>query len=817
MDASGRPTILIVDDEAFNVSVLEQELEDLGYATLSAADGAQALQQIARHAPDVVLLDMMMPVLDGFAVLERLKADPATRELAVIVISAAHDLGRVARAIELGAEDYLPKPFEPVLLRARLEACLDRKRRRDRELAFLEQVSVLTAAAQAVEVGTFEPLSLSGVAARPDALGRLAGVFTQMAAEVRLREARLQRQLTLLERDRQNRREAAADTVAAYLPMDRRQALARGEALPAVSSGSVLLADVSGFTALTGTLARELGWQRGAEEIVAQLNLVFGALIDELHRFGGSAVSFAGDAVTCWFAGDDGRLALTCALAMARAALPFAALRTPGGAPGAVAIKVAVAAGETARRLVGDPQARQFEVLLGTPVRQAGQGEQLAGPGEVLAHEGVARSCGADLSVVAWRTAPNRERFAVIASTSAPTPERPWPELPAGALPADLARPWLLPEVYEQVCAGRSEFLSELRRAAALFVGFSGLGERPGENETAGQRLDAFTRWAQGVLVQHGGCALQLTPTDDGAYLYATFGVPLAHQDDVLRALAAALELQQPPTELSFLRGLRTGLSYGTLRAGAYGGAGQRTYGAQGDSVNLAARLMQASDAGLLCDEEVYQAARSRLEFGEQPSVLVKGKASPVRVYRPLAPTLRGALDAHLDHLPAAAQLTLKVASVLGDVFPLNLLLAVHPGGVGASDLRPLTAVGLLEARAGAAGEEYGFGAFSLRRQVYERLLFAQRRHLHRLAAEWYERHHAADLTPHLSVLSHHWERAEQPDQAARYLEQAAQHARTQGDHHAAWAALRGSLALEPRSAGSTEAALGPAKEEPRP
>ena len=133
-----RPKILIVDDEPFNVDYLEQELEDLDYDTLSAANGREALAQTTAGSPDVVLLDVMMPELDGFQVLERLKADKNTRNIPVIIISALNDLRSVVRGIELGAEDYLPKPFDPVLLKARLGACLEKKRLRDQEQLYLK-------------------------------------------------------------------------------------------------------------------------------------------------------------------------------------------------------------------------------------------------------------------------------------------------------------------------------------------------------------------------------------------------------------------------------------------------------------------------------------------------------------------------------------------------------------------------------------------------------------------------------------------------------------------------------------------------------
>lgn len=130
------PKILIVDDVPLNVELLQQLLEELGYQTVSAANGQAALALIPTAAPDLILLDIMMPVMDGFETLERLKANPATRELPVIIISARHDLADVVQGIERGAEDYLPKPFDPVLLRARLSASLDKKRLRDIEAKY---------------------------------------------------------------------------------------------------------------------------------------------------------------------------------------------------------------------------------------------------------------------------------------------------------------------------------------------------------------------------------------------------------------------------------------------------------------------------------------------------------------------------------------------------------------------------------------------------------------------------------------------------------------------------------------------------------
>jgi phosphoserine phosphatase RsbU/P len=132
--------ILIVDDEPFNVDYLEQELEELHYLTVSAANGQEALEKVQSESPDLILLDIMMPVMDGFEVLSRLKANPATRDLPIIVISANTDLNSVVRGIRMGADDYLPKPFEDTLLHARISSSLERKRLRDVEQLYMKSM-----------------------------------------------------------------------------------------------------------------------------------------------------------------------------------------------------------------------------------------------------------------------------------------------------------------------------------------------------------------------------------------------------------------------------------------------------------------------------------------------------------------------------------------------------------------------------------------------------------------------------------------------------------------------------------------------------
>ena len=127
--------ILIVDDQEENCTVLQRRLEKEGHTCAAVYDGATALDRLVAEDFDLVLLDIMMPGIDGREVLRRIKTDEKLRHIPVIMISALDQIESVVACIEQGAEDYLPKPFNPVLLRARIGSSLDRKRLRDAEQA----------------------------------------------------------------------------------------------------------------------------------------------------------------------------------------------------------------------------------------------------------------------------------------------------------------------------------------------------------------------------------------------------------------------------------------------------------------------------------------------------------------------------------------------------------------------------------------------------------------------------------------------------------------------------------------------------------
>ena len=175
-------------------------------------------------------------------------------------------------------------------------------------------------------------------------------------------------------------------------------------------------------------------------------------------------------------------------------------------------------------------------------------------------------------------------------------------------------------------------FLTELRSAVALFLRFAGI-DYDGD-QAAGEKLDEFVRRIQAVVARNGGTLLDLVIGDKGSYIYAVFGAPVAHENDLPRALNAALELRALQASLPFITGVQIGLSRGAMRTGAYGGATRRTYGVLGDEVNLAARLMQAAAPGqIIVSGQAQSAAGRDFVFEALPPLPVKGRAQPAAAF----------------------------------------------------------------------------------------------------------------------------------------------------------------------------------------
>jgi adenylate cyclase len=118
---SQKAKVLIVDDEPFNIDVLQQELEELDYQIITASNGQEALDKIKSQQPDLILLDLMMPVLDGFAVLSEIKGNNDLRDIPVIIVSAASDSKSIVKGIKQGADDYVTKPIDAEHLKQKLK------------------------------------------------------------------------------------------------------------------------------------------------------------------------------------------------------------------------------------------------------------------------------------------------------------------------------------------------------------------------------------------------------------------------------------------------------------------------------------------------------------------------------------------------------------------------------------------------------------------------------------------------------------------------------------------------------------------------
>ncbi len=458
-----------------------------------------------------------------------------------------------------------------------------------------------------------------------------------------------------------------SEVLSAYVPMERRHALINGEPLPERTKGSVLFADISGFTPLTATLSKELGADRGVEMLSDQLNQVYGALIDKVHQYRGSVISFAGDAITCWFDQDEGNVATAAAFAMQQVMVRFSAVITPGNAAIPFGIKIAIAAGEVSRLLVGHPRIMTIEVLAGELMDRVAEAGELVEQDEIVVGKEIVNALNIR-KVTEWRTGLSGQKVALISTPPPMPPQKSWPAIPP--ISGELSRNWLLPPVYQRLNQGLGDFLAELRPAVALFAKFSGIDYD--QDPQAGEKLNEYIQWVQTVLANYEGYLLQVIMGDKGSHFYALFGAPIAHENDEARAVAAALELQKRPDALSFIDEMQIGISQGPMYVGAYGSFNRRTYSGLGDQVNMAARLMSKAEPGMVLVSEAVMKTAVRFTYSSQGMIQFKGIEAPQEAFsveearfvqqeaqlkgRDMVTMVgrnneRAVLETHLDHL----------------------------------------------------------------------------------------------------------------------------------------------------------------------
>jgi predicted ATPase/class 3 adenylate cyclase len=424
------------------------------------------------------------------------------------------------------------------------------------------------------------------------------------------------------------------ESYSAYVPPDRLVSLASALDLPDEATGSVLFADISGFTPLTEAYEAHLGSRLGGEELTRVLNEVYAMLIGEVDRMRGSVIGFAGDAITCWFDEDEGQRAAASALAMQRGMEDFKAISSPGGGTIALGLKAAVTSGKVKRFAVGDDSIQKVDVLAGDPVYRVAVLEGAAERGEVLVDPQIKDALAGQAEFGESRMDDYKEVLAWVIKSLDKIPEaEPWPNIDFLEIPPGMVEPWIISAVRKRLGSGMGDFFTELRPATAMFVKFEGI-DFEGDSQ-ADKKLDAFFSWVQVIVNEYEGVVHQLTVGDKGSFLYAAFGAPISHEDDTLRAMSVALEIRKLADNLDFISGVKTGMGRGSTRTGAYGGPTRRTYGVLGDQVNLAARLMGKAKAGeILVSDSVYREGKRSFRLLTLPEIRVKGKTEPVAVHR---------------------------------------------------------------------------------------------------------------------------------------------------------------------------------------
>jgi class 3 adenylate cyclase len=329
-------SILVAEDDAVARATLVKSLEHEGHRVTTAANGRQALEFLGAGPFDAVLLDILMPELDGFEVLTRMKADPALRHVPVIMVTSVDDVASAVRCIEMGADDYLTKPFDAVLLRARLTGGLTKKRLHDLEARHLEEVSALN--------------------------HRLEARIEEQMAEL-IRTGELRRFLPA---------QVADEVLAGQLGSD---ALGRRKV-------TILFADMVGFTDLSDSL--------DPEELTEVLDEFLREMSAILVSHGGTLDNYIGDGIMAVFGApkpmDDEEqawAATASALAMRDGAGELSARIRGRGIPADLKIRVGINAGHCMVGVLGSDVLRAYKVV-GFSVNIASRLQSEAAPGTIL-------------------------------------------------------------------------------------------------------------------------------------------------------------------------------------------------------------------------------------------------------------------------------------------------------------------------------------------------------------------------------------------------------------------------------------------------
>jgi class 3 adenylate cyclase/CheY-like chemotaxis protein len=323
--------MLVVDDEPFNRMLLSATLEELGHDAETASNGTEALEMLRAGTFDLVFLDLVMPELDGFEVLERMKRSPELQDIPVLVISSVEETESVTRCIELGATDYLPKPCDPVLLRARINGSLAAKRLNDMKASYVREIELL-------------------------------------AEELKVRNRFIE------------------ETFGRYLSNEVvSQLLSSPDGLKLGGEKrkvTMLMADLRGFSAIAERLS--------PEQVVRVVNNFLGTMTEVVLSQDGTIDEFIGDSILSFFGApvereDDARRAVECALRMQRAMAQVNRANLEDRLP-AVEMGMAIHSGEVVVGNIGCFKRAKYGAV-GTQINLLGRIEGCTVGGQILVSE----------------------------------------------------------------------------------------------------------------------------------------------------------------------------------------------------------------------------------------------------------------------------------------------------------------------------------------------------------------------------------------------------------------------------------------------
>lgn len=435
------------------------------------------------------------------------------------------------------------------------------------------------------------------------------------------------------------------ETLASYLPdlIVRRLAdgLVNNTPHAETFSAAVLFADISGFTRLTEKMAQQ--GPVGAEKLTQILNSYFGQLIELIHADGGDVVKFAGDALLALWPSDgkNGGL-VTATLQAAHCALTIQAkLNAYPVEDGAqLSLRTNIGSGEVFIAHLGGSHGRWEFLVSGAPIIQISKAEHQARVGDVVLSpeawaligpycQGRQRAVGSALITDLQFTAKPAETATAATTRTELIASRGFGGQSSIANEVGL-QAYIPGAVLARLNAGQTEWLAELRCVTVLFINLPDLSYN-----TDLAFAQTLMNTIQTILYRYEGSLNKLSVDDKGATLVAALGLPpLAHEDDPVLGVQTALAIQVKLQEMGVRHSI--GVTTGRVFCGAVGSDRRREYTMIGDTVNLAARLMQAAKEGILCDANTFHAANVRLRFETIAPVMVKGKTAPVAVYRPI-------------------------------------------------------------------------------------------------------------------------------------------------------------------------------------